>query len=562
MRRAAPGLLIALVVVLASATPAAAHAELRSTEPASSAVLEAAPEQVVLEFSEAVEVSFGAVRVHDGDGRRLDSARAYHPEGRSREVAMDLPPLDRGAYVVTWRVLSADSHPVHGAFTFRIGEAGAGDDNRALAERLLAAQGGSTSVGATYALVRAVTFASLVVLVGGTGFVAALWPQGGRRRAVRRLLGGAWIGAGVSTVAGIGLQGAYAAGLPFSAAFDPDVVAAVLDTRFGRASAARLALLAVSLPLLLALRRHSPRRASAVVQAALVVVGIGVLATPGLAGHASTGELVGAAVAADVVHLAAVSAWLGGLALLTVALLPQGDATELGEVVPRFSRLAFAAVIVILASGLFQSWRQLGGLDALTATTYGRLLAVKVLLFVAMVTIGWTSRSWVRRRYRRPTLAVSAGPGAAAAPPGELSRLRRSVGTEVAAATAVLVVTALLVNAIPGRTALALPYSAELEAGELLVDVTVDPAKAGPLDLHLYTLTPAGLPAEIEELSAELQLPAREISPIDVPLQRAGPNHFVAYAFDVPIPGEWQLEVVARTSDVDEERATATIPIR
>lgn len=113
-------------------------------------------------------------------------------------------------------------------------------------------------------------------------------------------------------------------------------------------------------------------------------------------------------------------------------------------------------------------------------------------LFAAMVGLAAASRSWVRRRYRSPRLAVSSGPGAAAAqdPAASLGRLRHSVGAEVAVAVVVLAVTSLLVNAVPAKAALAKPYAAELAAKDLLIEVTVDPAKAGRLDLHVYTLTP------------------------------------------------------------------------
>jgi copper transport protein len=561
--RLAAALAATAALVLAWATPAGAHAELRETTPANAAVLEEPPERVSLTFSEPVEAGVGAVRVYDSDGERIDRGHVYRPDGRSDAVAVDLPALDRGTYVVTWRVVSADSHPVQGAFTFRLGTAPAGEeDTAALAERLLNAQGGSTTVGALYAVVRMLVFAALVVLVGGAAFVAALWPRQAGEAPGRRMLAIAWGAAVAATAAGIGLQGAYGAGLGLTEAVDPDVISAVLDTRFGRVWLARLGLLAVAAPLLISLGRRAAagRRPGGPLLAALATVGAGLLLTPGLSGHASSGDLLGAAVAADLIHLAAVATWLGGLAVLTVSVLPRGDAAVLGQVVPRFSRVAFAAVVVIVTSGLFQSWRQLGSIAALTETTYGRLLTAKVVLVAAMIGLAALSRSWVRRRYHRPA-AVSAGPGATVA--DDVGTLRRSVGAEAAVAVAVLAVTALLVNAIPGRTALALPYSTEVQAGdELLVDITVDPARAGPVELHFYTLTPAGLPAEVEGLTAQLRLPERDIGPLEVPLQRAGPNHFLALGFDVPIAGDWQLRLGVRVSEFEEVTARGEIPIR
>ncbi|HVM02237.1 MAG TPA: copper resistance protein CopC, partial [Acidimicrobiales bacterium] len=526
MRPLVAGALLAVGALVAAASPAAAHAELQETEPAGGSVLPRPPAGVALRFSEPVEVSFGSIRVFDQDGERLDAGRPRHPDRRSDAVELELPVLDDGAYVVTWRVLSADSHPVRGAFTFRVGPAAAGaEDTRALAQRLLNAQGGSTSVAAVYGVVRFAVFAALVLLVGGTAFALALWPAGLGDRRVRRLLGAAWLVLVGGTAVGIGLQGAYGGGLALADAFRPSVFEAVLDTRFGRVWAARLALLAVAAALLALLaRRPRPRRA--VVAAALV--GVGLLATPGVAGHAATGSLVPLAVAADVVHLGAVAFWLGGLAVLVIAVLRPGDPDTMERVVPRFSRAAFVAVVVILATGTLQGWRQAGSADALTSTTYGRLLLTKVALFAAMVGLGAMSRSWVRRRYLSPQLAASPGPGAVAATQGAggLRRLRRSVAAEAAVAVVVLAVTSLLVNAVPAKVALAKPYSAELVADDLLFEVTVDPAKAGPLDLHVYALTPAGTVRDVEEITASLSLPAKDVGPITAPLHRAGPGHF------------------------------------
>src|SRR5207248_11342768 len=102
--------------------------------------------------------------------------------GEGSSVGVKLPKLERGGYIVTWRVTSADSHPVHGAFTFSVGSAKGGSEDAALVEKLLSSGGGSTSVGAVYAVIRFVAFAPLVVLVGGFAFLALVWPArpGGR----------------------------------------------------------------------------------------------------------------------------------------------------------------------------------------------------------------------------------------------------------------------------------------------------------------------------------------------------------------------------------------------
>jgi copper transport protein len=525
---------------IAFAAPASAHAELRATEPSGGATLDSSPAQVVLTFSEGVEVSLGSIRVLDADGKRVDAGRTpTHPAGKSSMVALALPRLPDGAYVVAWRVISSDAHPVHGAFTFRVGEdQGQGNGASADLTDALRPDGGSGVVAVAFGVARFAAFLGLLVLVGAVAFALLLWPDAFADRRFRRLVTAAWATALVATVAGIALQGPYGSALPLGDAFKPGVVRGVLDTRFGGVWAARVVMLVSAVPVLMLLRR---RRARKVVVPVAAVLGLALLHTPGWSGHASTGDLASVALPVDVVHLAAASLWFGGLVVLTVCVLPamNGGADPR---VARFSRIAFGAVLVLAATGSFQAWRQIREVAALTDTTYGRLLTVKVVLFVVMVAVAGFSRAWVRR---------AVGP-----------RLRLSVAGEVLIGVAVLAVTAGLVNAVPGHTALARPFSTELRAGEYFVDVTVDPAKAGPVAVHVYTLNRTGRVTEVEELTASLSLPSRSLGPLPVPLQRAGPGHFAAYGFDVPITGDWKLEVVVRLSDIDQVRASTNVRIR
>lgn len=554
MRRLVTGVAVAFVVVLVPASPAAAHAELESTDPIGGAVLDSPPSRVTLAFSETVVVPVDAIRVLDGKGARLDTGHPAHPEGRSDEVAVELPRLGDGAYIVTWRAISADSHPIHGAFTFRVGDVPIGD-TQDLRRQLLNAEGGSATVGAVYGVVRFAAFAALVVLVGGVAFLLALWPVGLPR--ARFLLGGAWVAAVVTTVAGLCLQAVYATARPLGDALRWSVVNEVFDTRFGRAWLARLLLILAAAPLLGMATGSGHRRVAVAVP--LGVLGVIVLSTPGIAGHPGADTPAALTVAADTAHLAGVSLWLGGLTVLTLLVLRHADLDDAARVVRRFSPTAFGAVVVILLTGTFQGWRQSRSIDALTDTTYGRLLLTKLALFAVMVALAALSRTWVRRRGLAPT--ASAGPGGGAASP-PLSQLRRSVGGEVLIAIGVLAVTALLVNTVPARSALAQPFTAGIHTEDVLINVTVDPARVGPVDIHTYTLTHEGAVTETDELTVELSLPGRDIGPLDVPLQPAGPGHLVAYGFDIPIPGEWQIDVTARTSDIHQDTATTTVRIR
>jgi copper transport protein len=130
--------------------------------------------------------------------------------------------------------------------------------------------------------------------------------------------------------------------------------------------------------------------------------------------------------------------------------------------------------------------------------------------------------------------------------------LRTAIAAEIVVVLAVLAVTAGLVNARPANQAYAAPFSTEVKAGPTLVDVVVDPAKAGPLAVHLYILTSAGLIDDVPEVDATMSNPGAGITGLKVPVQLAGPGHYVAYGFDVPLPGTWTIVVTVRTDAIDE----------
>ena len=537
---------LATMAMIALATPAGAHAQLKSTDPVSGQRFDDGPERVVLTFSEAVEVSFGAIAVYDEDSERLRLGRAIHPGGDRRAVAVDLPDLESGGYVVTWRVLSADSHPIRGAFTFRVGNATGDDRSADLARRLLAAEGGSTSVGAFFGVTRFAAFAGLLLLIGAVAFALFFWPPGRTDRRLRTLVALAWVGALVATALSIGLQGAYAGGLDLSNAVRPSVVSDVISTRYGQVAVARLLLLALAVPLIRQLLRGD-RPAGVPVAVMGTAIAIGLAATPGVAGHAGASENAALAVALDTVHIGAAAVWIGGLAAMVVAALRAGDAGSQSSAVhdgaTRFSRFAVFAVAAVVLTGSIQGWRQSQSVDALTTTTYGRVLLVKVGLVAVILIVAAASRRTVRQRRDRVGL-------------------RRLVGIEVAVAAGVIAASAVLVNLVPARSALALPVSTTITAGDVFVDITVDPAKAGPTDIHIYTLGRDGGIREVEAVEAELDLHGRDLNPLDIPLQSAGPGHFAAYDFDVPIAGRWRLTLTVRTSAVDQARGSQTITFR
>lgn len=560
-------------VLLWAAQPAAAHATVVSTDPGDGSVVQTAPSRVSVVFDEPVEIQFGALRVFSPGGRRVDAGTAAHAPGHANTVTVGLTAgLPPGTYTVAWRVISADSHPVAGGFTFSVGAPSAtsvGDANLTAS--------GSRTVGVLFGVVRWAEYLSFAVLAGGTVFLFVCWPAGAADRRVRALLAGAWIGLVVATVAALGLQGPYGAGFGVGRAFDPAVLAATSKTRLGEALVVRLGLLAMAAPFLIWALRRLPDtvegRRPVNAGGAGCWLAVGTAGTWAAADHAGTGMQVPLAVTIDVIHLTAMAVWLGGLTVLAGLLLPRADLAAVRTAVPRFSSIAFGCVTVLTVTGTYQAWRQVGTLPALTATTYGRLLLLKIGGFLLLIGLGYLARTWIAEHLpdaapRRVWLPAAASSARRTPSPGvdviELARLRRSVGLEVVVGLCVLALTAVLVNAQPGRSAYAAPVNASVAfntggpGGTGTVNVIVDPAKAGSDTVHLYILDPTGQQKQVPQVNAALTLPSRQLGPLPVRLTNAGPGHYLATT-PIPIAGAWQLQITIRTDDTDE--TTVTIPV-
>ena len=243
-------LLLALVALAIAAPAASAHATLEATTPARGAAVKAEPAQVVFRFDEPVEGTFGAVRVFDAKGARVDDNHVGHPGGAGEKIAVGLRSgLAHGAYTATYRVVSADGHTVSGGFVFDIGAAGAAP-GASVADLLDGAKSGPQTAFAMSA-VKAVGYLAIAVALGGMLFLALVWGPALRaaalpgaaapfaRRATRLLVLSAAVGA-AATAAGIVLEGATAAGTTFWGALDSRIVHEVLQTHFGAMWAVRL----------------------------------------------------------------------------------------------------------------------------------------------------------------------------------------------------------------------------------------------------------------------------------------------------------------------------------
>ncbi|MEU3278267.1 copper resistance CopC/CopD family protein [Streptomyces antibioticus] len=420
--------------LLAGAGPASAHAALTGSDPAQGVVVDKAPRQVTLTFSETVSLSDDSLRVLDPKGTRVDDGRPGNVSGTSYAVRLHSG-LPDGTYTVTYQVVSADSHPVAGAYTFSIGA----PSETSVSVSVREAGGGV--VGWLYGFGRYASYAGFIVLTGAAAFVLACWQRGTGVRAVQRLVVSGWVTITAATLFLLLLRGSYTGSGKLGEVFDLELLGQVLQTKTGAALVSRLMLLAAAALFIAVLfgaydKREAEEKRDLTFGLAIggTVVATGIAASWAMAEHASTGIQPGLAMPVDILHLLAAAGWLGGLTALLVALYraPAERPVE-AAAVHRFSQVAFGSVVALVATGVYQSWRQLGSWSAFTDTRYGQLLLAKIALVALLVGIAWISRRWTAR------LADPAAKGAATrsgAPKKQHAPAAASTGSEKPAASA------------------------------------------------------------------------------------------------------------------------------
>ncbi len=538
------GLLIGLfAVLLGPAAPASAHAALATSDPASGTIVPDAPNKITLRFTESVQLLNGKIQVLAPDGSRADQGE---PTAEGSTVTIPLRSGGgRGTYLVSYRVISADSHPVGGSLTFSVGAASATPSATIDDETV------DPVVRVLIPIGKYLGYAGLVFLVGPVLVLALLWPHRLSRRGPGRLV---WTGIGLvagSTLLALWLQAPYSTG---SGLFDVRVgdLRDVLGSTFGAVMLVRLGVICAAALLLRPLLKGSGNGSDSKTDLALLgVLGVAALATWPLTGHPTASPVAGVSVVVDAIHLAAMAVWLGGLVMLVAFLLPKADERELGAILPIWSRWAATAVAALIVAGVVQALIEVSSLDGLFFTTYGRLILVKVGLAAIVLGVAWYSRRLVRSK------AAEERP----------SGLRRVVWAELAVTAVVLGVTSALVQIPPARSAEAsqtagasTTVTKTLTNDKMAVQIDVFPATVGNNSIHLYAYTPDNKPLTVVEWSATAALPSKGIEPIEIPLLRITDFHAVG---DIALPaaGEWTFKVTARTSDIDQSTLSTTATI-
>ena len=498
-----------------------AHAVLLESSPAENAVLAEAPEQVVLRFNEPVRPT--VIRLlRASDEGSVELARAQVTDN---EVRVPLPTgLPDDSYILSYRVTSADGHPVVGSFMLTVGAPGVA------ASPTSAASGNSEGLWrVTGVAARALWYGSLLLAAGMALFLALLPAPADLRSPLRSALLWLAVLGGAACLAMLGATGGALYGGPL------EVLLSLEPWRVALTSpvAMSIAVTTAGLGLLVLAARRIVRRERIVLLTGALLVAAGFAAS----GHAATAGPDWITLPTIVLHTLCAAYWIGAFIPLLVAFrrLPRHQVVV---VLRSFSTGAVVAVAGLVLAGVVLSALQLRSPAALIGTDYGRLLLLKLALVALLLGIGAINRLILTPALERDAEAVA--------------RLRQTISADLALAAGVIVLTAGL-GTVPPPRALAERTAAHGHAShgprDYAVQVTVrghhlvlvaTPATPGENRIDLYFTNGHGQPIAAKAAETSWALPDLGVEALQVDAAAIEPGHFQARV-NLPLPGEWRV---------------------
>jgi copper transport protein len=524
-------LLLGFLALVAASASASAHASLLRSIPADGAVLAEVPKTLELTFNEPVSPIVMRLIEPDGAGSDLSQVQAH-----DESVVVIAPHLKAGTHALSWRVISADGHPVGGSIVFSIGAPSAsGIAVRTGTPRLLMA---------AIWLARFVLYVGLFVGVGGRFFEA--WIAGGRclPTPAELVLDACLVAGLLAAFASLGLQGLDVLGVGFPGLADRATWQAALATSY----AATLGLAAVALLLaLVSSRVGSIRLARCTTALAVVAIGAA-LALSGHAGDAPPQMLTRPAV---FVHAACVTLWVGSLFPLAALAWAGGAAST--ESLTLFSRIIPLPVLLLVASGLVLAIVQVADVTALWATPYGLVFDAKITAVAGLLCIAAWNRFWLTPRIETNDAAAR-------------GTMVRSIAAEAVLIAIILgLVTTWRFTPPPRAMSMsasqANPIQFHVHTARAMADVSITPGRVGPVVVSISIESGDFGPLEAKGVTLTLSNPTAGIEPI-----RREARHVdgVAWRIDgltIPAAGTWIGKIDILVTDFDQITLQDQFPV-
>lgn len=524
--------LLALVLLLAGsalqlAAEASAHAAFVRSDPADGSLLAEAPDRFHLVFSEPVSPLVLTLVGGSGVLVRLDRFELH-----DTALVIDAPAeLAEGSYALSWRVTSADGHPIAGSVVFSVGTAGPVAD--------VPSGNGAEHLRPFIWAAKLALYLGLFLGVGALPFHHLVAPAPRSARNVLLVM----IGLGLASILpSLALHGLDLLGEPPGALLQAGPWTAALASAYGRTLVVAAAALLFALAAWLVPGRMAPRGL-----AALAVLGSGIALAA--SGHASLADPQWLMRPAVLLHAVAIAVWAGSLVPFAAMLGKEPEAAR--KALPRYSTVLLSVVLILVLSGTVLAVVQVGSFDALWSTAYGNVLLAKLLLLLGLFTLAAINRFGLT-----PAL-VRREPAAA-------RQFGRSVRLEIVLVCAVLAVASLWRFTPPPRSlaaAEAASATVHIHTDRAMAMLSVSPARAGMVTAAVEIQDANLQPMEPKEVALSLSNAQAGVEPIRRALTRSA-DGWRADALLLPVPGVWKAEIDVLVSDFEQMTLSGEIVIK
>jgi copper transport protein len=549
---------IFLLVIAAGLRTVFAHALPVQSIPESNAILDTAPAQIEIFFSEAIEESFSSIKVFDTDGAQVDNNDSRLDLADPRHLSATIRSVPDGVYTVVWNVLSTvDGHITSGSFPFAVGNV----DPEALAAAGQASQ--TYTVSPLDILARWLVFLSSSSFTGGMLFFLLVWTPTHPGEAISDRLQPRWkvlrtvglIAFICGNILAIMAQAGRTTGSELAAPWSAELADLLITTRGGVLILARL-FLGVALVRLLLGR---PVRYGLWLAFALSIL---ILLTISLSSHSAALEANIIPVVLDWIHLIGAGIWIGGLmSFVTVVWSLRGHDTAEGaelisRLIPRFSKVAIPVVALLGLTGIYSALVNVGSFDKLFNNLYGETLVVKTVLVLPMVALGAVNLLIITGRMRRAVEDKSLLNHPI------VRRFRGVVSTEVVLGVLVLLTVSMLTSVAPAKLVAERPaLDKTSKADDLNIELNITPGRVG-VNTFLATVTKDGHPVD-DALEVNLSFipTTSNIPPAQVSLPNIKNGEYEIDGSFFSLSDTWQVQVGVRRQDAFDAFANLTFEV-
>lgn len=536
-----------LVCCLVMPQWASAHAYIVKASPGENEILVTAPERLTLEFNESLQTAFYDIKITGPDGTQADDGNVQIDADRPHILETGLRAgLGNGTYAVNWKAVSADGHPIQGAYVFHIGEPSGAPAG------LSDLTSGSGSTGGPLKWIVSLTdwiqYLGLSVILGTLAFLLLrIAPTSMTREPMDvpgsyRLLWISYAAASFAALVSLPLNTLYESGVALSELSWALIGSALKLTSFGQIWMLQmLIVMLLAVTILSGYDRDRSIRARIWSSNGSLVLVLGWLFTHAMTGHPAAADQRALAIAMDFVHLIGAAFWIGALTAMAICLPPLADklpSKVRGEVywtaIRRFTAWGIGAVAALVATGIYSSLIILPApvLTSLFTTAYGLVLIGKIVLLIVMVLFAW----------RHARLAREATG----------SKLSGSLKAELATGAVILALAAVLTHLSPGQPAAVGPYQETKTTDDgSAITLQVSPNVTGENQFEVDVKRADGsIVNDLEQITLSLTHLDMDMGIYEITIPKNDTGVYKAEDY-ISMPGRWNIKVHLLTKSLD-----------